>query len=195
MAAAPAHVGDVELCRERTRWFPALVSNHVVDLVNRYPPDQLPAEPDRLHPRPRPGTTTTTTPRSARRTPRFVGDEVIDRFCVLGPAEAHVERLRELADAGVDAVQPVPDERRRGRDARRVRPRGDPGARRRHGGRRAMSARGTLIENGTIVNADGSQQADVLVGRRDDRGDRARPAGRAARRGRGARRSTPPTAW
>ena len=24
------------------RWFPALVSNHVVDLVNKYPPDQLP---------------------------------------------------------------------------------------------------------------------------------------------------------
>src|SRR3954470_24742869 len=41
-AAAPAHVGDVALCRERTRWFPALVSNHVVDLVNKYPRDQLP---------------------------------------------------------------------------------------------------------------------------------------------------------
>src|SRR5690349_2348957 len=27
-AAAPAHVGDRELCRDRTRWFPALVSNH-----------------------------------------------------------------------------------------------------------------------------------------------------------------------
>ena len=30
-----------------------------------------------------------------------MGDEVTDRFCVLGPPEAHVERLRELADAGV----------------------------------------------------------------------------------------------
>src|SRR3954449_6451895 len=33
-AAAPAHVGDREDGRDRTRWFPALVSNHVVDLVN-----------------------------------------------------------------------------------------------------------------------------------------------------------------
>src|SRR4029079_2577152 len=41
-AAAPAHVGDLEQCRERTRWFPALVSNHVVDLVNKYPREQLP---------------------------------------------------------------------------------------------------------------------------------------------------------
>jgi probable F420-dependent oxidoreductase len=41
-AAAPAHIGDLDLCRERTRWFPALVSNHVVDLVNKYPREQLP---------------------------------------------------------------------------------------------------------------------------------------------------------
>ena len=41
-AAAPAHVGAMDLCRERTRWFPALVSNHVVDLVNKYPREALP---------------------------------------------------------------------------------------------------------------------------------------------------------
>ena len=35
--SAPRDVG-----RERTRWFPALVSNHVVDLVNKYPREQLP---------------------------------------------------------------------------------------------------------------------------------------------------------
>src|SRR5205809_3599222 len=41
-AAAPAHVGEISDCRERTRWFPALVSNHVVDLVTKYPRGQLP---------------------------------------------------------------------------------------------------------------------------------------------------------
>ena len=44
MAAAPAHVGDVADGRERTRWFPALVGNHVVDLVNKYPREDLPEE-------------------------------------------------------------------------------------------------------------------------------------------------------
>ena len=44
MAAAPAHVGDIADGRERTRWFPALVSNHVVDLVNKYPREDLPEE-------------------------------------------------------------------------------------------------------------------------------------------------------
>ena len=29
-------------------------------------------------------------------------DTIVDRFCLLGPAEAHRERLAELADLGVD---------------------------------------------------------------------------------------------
>ena len=33
-----------------------------------------------------------------------MGDEVTDRFCVLGEADEHVARLTELADAGVDQL-------------------------------------------------------------------------------------------
>ena len=32
----------------------------------------------------------------------FVPDEIIDRFCILGPVETHLERLRELRELGVD---------------------------------------------------------------------------------------------
>ena len=32
----------------------------------------------------------------------FVGDDVTDRFCVLGSVEDHVAKLRRLAEAGVD---------------------------------------------------------------------------------------------
>ena len=32
----------------------------------------------------------------------FVPDEIVDRFCILGPVEQHVERLAELAALGVD---------------------------------------------------------------------------------------------
>ena len=38
-SAAPAHVGDLADGRDRIRWFPALVGNHVVDLVNKYQGD------------------------------------------------------------------------------------------------------------------------------------------------------------
>jgi len=31
----------------------------------------------------------------------FVSDEVIDRFCLIGPAEAHRKKLRDLASVGV----------------------------------------------------------------------------------------------
>jgi probable F420-dependent oxidoreductase len=100
-AAAPAHVGPREVGRERTRWFPALVSNHVVDLVNKYPREQLPAALtgyvqdragyDYLH-----------HAEVGSSNAGFVGDEVTDRFCVLGTADDHVRKLRELAAAGVD---------------------------------------------------------------------------------------------
>jgi len=100
-AAAPAHVGPIEDCRERVRWFPGVVSKHVVDLLNRYPSDQLPTpltgyirdrgvDDDRRHA----GVGST---RAA-----FVADDVVDRFAMVGPPEEHVRRLKELSEAGVD---------------------------------------------------------------------------------------------
>jgi probable F420-dependent oxidoreductase len=100
-AAAPLHVGNRDLGRERTRWFPALVSNHVVDLVNKYPREQL---PETLT-----GYVTDRTGYDYRHHAEvgssnagFVGDEVTDRFCVLGEVDEIVQKLRVLADAGVD---------------------------------------------------------------------------------------------
>ena len=43
MSAAPVWVSDdLKVARDHVRWFPALVSNHVVDLVSRYKPEELP---------------------------------------------------------------------------------------------------------------------------------------------------------
>jgi alkanesulfonate monooxygenase SsuD/methylene tetrahydromethanopterin reductase-like flavin-dependent oxidoreductase (luciferase family) len=100
-AAAPAHVGPLEACRERVRWFPALVSNHVVDLVNRYPRDQLPEELTGYI-RDRTGYDYHHHAEVGSDNARFVTDQVVDRFCVIGPPEEHVRRLTELAEAGVD---------------------------------------------------------------------------------------------
>src|SRR2546430_7810569 len=44
MAAAAAFIGPREIALERTRWFPALGSNHVVDLVRRYGETSLPQD-------------------------------------------------------------------------------------------------------------------------------------------------------
>jgi probable F420-dependent oxidoreductase len=100
-AAAPAHVGSLDDCRERTRWFPALVSNHVVDLVNKYAREQL---PDALtgYIRDREGYDYHHHAEVGSSNARFVGDEVTDRFCVLGSVDDHIAKLRRLAEVGVD---------------------------------------------------------------------------------------------
>jgi probable F420-dependent oxidoreductase len=102
-AAAPAHVAPREEGRERTRWFPALVSNHIVDLVNKYPREQLP-ESLTGYVSDREGYDYLHHAEVGSSNAAFVGDEVTDRFCVLGDAQEHLDKLHALADAGVDQL-------------------------------------------------------------------------------------------
>ena len=101
MAAAPAHVGDLADGRDRTRWFPALVANHVVDLVNKYPREDLPEELT-TYVHDREGYDYLHHAEVGSANASFVSDDIVDRFCLVGPAEAHIARIRELAAAGVD---------------------------------------------------------------------------------------------
>jgi probable F420-dependent oxidoreductase len=101
MAAAPAHVGDLADARDRTRWFPALVGNHVVDLVNKYPREDLPPELT-AYIRDREGYDYLHHAEVGSSNASFVTDEIVDRFCLVGSVDQHIARLRELADAGVD---------------------------------------------------------------------------------------------
>jgi len=100
-AAAPAHVGSIEACREHVRWFPALVSNHVVDLVNKYPREQLP-ESLTGYIRERESYDYRQHAVVGSANAEFVEDDVVDRFAVIGQPEEHVRRLMELSEAGVD---------------------------------------------------------------------------------------------
>ena len=101
MAAAPAHVGKREEARERVRWFPALVSNHVVDLVKRYGESGLPEALTRyVHDRR--GYDYHHHAEVGSDNAAFVDDESVDRFTVVGTVDEHIAKLRELADAGVD---------------------------------------------------------------------------------------------
>ena len=101
MSAAPAHMGKRADIRERVRWFPALVSNHVVDLVRRYGEQELP-ETLTAYVRKRPGYDYTHHAESGSSNAAFVDDESVDRFCVIGEESEHLDKLHELADAGVD---------------------------------------------------------------------------------------------
>jgi probable F420-dependent oxidoreductase len=101
MAAAPAYLSaDLAHAREQVRWFPALVSNHVVDLVKRYHDAELPGElTDFIAARER--YDYAHHGRAGSDNGEFVTDDVVDRFCVLGSPERVRERLGQLQDLGV----------------------------------------------------------------------------------------------
>lgn len=91
---------DLAAAREPVRWFPALVSNHVVDLLSRYSPDELP-EALTGYVRHRQGYDYLHHCEVGSSNADFVSDEIVDRFCIVGPVEEHIRRLRELQQLGV----------------------------------------------------------------------------------------------
>ncbi len=104
--AAPAYVGDdVDHQRDQCRWFGGMVGNHVSDIVARYGAggadipkaltDYIARKKDYEYDYNEHG-------RAGNVHTEFVPDDIIDRFCILGPPAHHVERLQELKALGVD---------------------------------------------------------------------------------------------
>ncbi len=101
MAAAPAYVSDdAGAARDKVRWFPALVSNHVVDLINKYPKDDLP-ESLWKYVENREGYNYLHHAEVGSDNAAFVSDQIIDEFAIVGPVSSHRERLERLREAGV----------------------------------------------------------------------------------------------
>jgi probable F420-dependent oxidoreductase len=91
---------DLPKARQQVRWFPALVSNHVVDLISRYRPEELPEELT-AYVRDRQGYDYLHHAEVGSSNAGFVPDEIVDRYCLVGSMQAHLHRLRELQEAGV----------------------------------------------------------------------------------------------
>ncbi|HXV71098.1 MAG TPA: TIGR03842 family LLM class F420-dependent oxidoreductase [Acidimicrobiia bacterium] len=101
---APAYVGDdIEHQREQVRWFGGMVGNHVADMVMRYGEDT--SKVPRVlsdYIKAREGYDYDHHGKTGNPSTEFVPDEIVDRFCVLGDADAHIEKLALLRDMGVD---------------------------------------------------------------------------------------------
>lgn len=112
--AAPGYVGeDVAHQRDQLRWFGGMVGNHVADLVSRYG-DSGPVPRELTdYIAGREGYDYAHHGRAGNPSTDFVPDEIVDRFCLLGPPDNHVQRLEELAELGVDqfALYLMHDER------------------------------------------------------------------------------------
>ena len=101
--AAPAYVGDdMAYARDQCRWFGGMVGNHVADIVTRYgeSSDVPKALTDYIAGRE--GYDYNQHGQAGNPHTAFVPDEIVDRFCVLGPIEDHVDRLQQLRELGVD---------------------------------------------------------------------------------------------
>jgi alkanesulfonate monooxygenase SsuD/methylene tetrahydromethanopterin reductase-like flavin-dependent oxidoreductase (luciferase family) len=93
---------DLEEAREAVRWFPAMVSNHVMDLIERYGENsEIPA-----------GLTDYVKARKfydykehsreGAKHGEFVTDEICERFSVIGSVDQVRDKLKELESVGVD---------------------------------------------------------------------------------------------
>ncbi|MER6334211.1 TIGR03842 family LLM class F420-dependent oxidoreductase [Streptomyces sp. NPDC001034] len=107
--AAPAYVTADDSpealahARDQCRWFGGMVGNHVADLVAKYGEHsaQVPEElTDYI--KARQGYDYAHHGRSGNPDTEFVPDEIVDRFCLIGPAERHIEKLDALRALGVD---------------------------------------------------------------------------------------------
>ncbi|MEM6824225.1 MAG: TIGR03842 family LLM class F420-dependent oxidoreductase [Pseudomonadota bacterium] len=102
MSAAPAFFGSPEECREATRWFPAMVGNHVADIVEKYGTERedIPASLT-AYIKDRKGYDYAKHGQSDNAYLDFITDDIIDSFSVLGTPAQHIAKIGELRDAGV----------------------------------------------------------------------------------------------
>ncbi|MGI9823643.1 TIGR03842 family LLM class F420-dependent oxidoreductase [Agromyces sp. Marseille-Q5079] len=101
--AAPMYIGDDwSHMRDQSRWFGGMVGNHVADIVAKY--GMHGTVPDALtdYIRGRESYDYNEHGRAGNTHTSFVPDEIVERFCVLGSADQHIAKLKELAELGVD---------------------------------------------------------------------------------------------
>jgi probable F420-dependent oxidoreductase len=102
MSAAPAYTGPIEKGREATKWFPAMVGNHVADIVEKYGADtDLVPHSLTAYVENRRGYDYSKHGQSDNPYLDFITDDIIDGFAVLGEPEDHVAKLKDLEAAGI----------------------------------------------------------------------------------------------
>jgi probable F420-dependent oxidoreductase len=93
---------DMQEARDAVRWFPAMVSNHVMDLIERYgESSEIPKELTE-YVNVRKFYDYKEHSREGAAHGEFVTDEICDRFSVIGPVDQVREKLKELESVGVD---------------------------------------------------------------------------------------------
>jgi probable F420-dependent oxidoreductase len=105
-AAAPTFIGDDHAAAcEEVRWFPAVVGNHIADVLRHQEdmPEELSAYvADRAHYDYREHG------EQGTEHSQYVPDDICERFCIIGTRDEVLAKLRELAAVGVDEINLYP---------------------------------------------------------------------------------------
>lgn len=105
--AAPAYVtdgsdGHLAHAREQCRWFGGMVGNHVADIVERYGENAPVPTALTDYIKGRQGYDYNQHGQAGNTHTTFVPDEIVDRFCIVGPVQHQIDRLMQLRNLGVD---------------------------------------------------------------------------------------------
>src|ERR687898_2755790 len=103
IVGAPSHISDdLADAREQSRWFPAMVSNHVMDLIERYGEDSEIPKDLTEYVKARKFYDYKDHSREGAAHGEFVTDEICERFAVIGSIDQVRDKLKELESVGVD---------------------------------------------------------------------------------------------
>lgn len=86
---------------EQSRWFGGMVGNHVADIVMRYGTESDVPKALTDYIKGRDGYDYNEHGRAGNTHADFVPDEIVERFCLIGTAEEHKEKLRRLEAIGM----------------------------------------------------------------------------------------------
>ncbi len=102
MSAAPVWIGEMDKAREQTRWFPAMVGNHVADIVECYGMDSpdIPASLTAYIEGRKDYDYKEHADKDAEHLD-FITADIVDAFGILGSVDDHIAKLKELEAAGV----------------------------------------------------------------------------------------------
>jgi len=102
MSAAPAYIGPMDVCVEKTKWYPAMVGNHVADIVEKYGADTS-SLPESLtsYIEKRRGYDYHKHGQSDNPFLDFITPEIVESFGVLGTPQQHIEKIKRLESAGI----------------------------------------------------------------------------------------------
>lgn len=103
LVCAPSIVtDDMKEARDAVRWFPAMVSNHVLDLIEHYGEHSDIPQELTDYVKARKFYDYQEHSREGAKHGQFVTDEVCDRFSVIGSVEQVRDKLKDLESLGVD---------------------------------------------------------------------------------------------